>query len=113
MRIFCVFIKYFSVNTISGLVIILTFTAIAFAQRGSYEIIDGDRMYYILPKDGIPAIDNPEFVSVKEAEKFMKKDELVMGLVINGDARAYSTWHLDRHEIVNDFVGDTYISVTW
>ena len=105
--------KYFSVYSISGLVLILTFTAIAFAQRGSYETIDGDRMYYILPRDGIPAIDDPEFVSAKEADKFMKKDELVMGLVINGDARAYSTWHLDRHEIVNDYVGDTYISVTW
>ncbi len=76
-------------------------------------MIDGDRMYHILSQDGIPAIDNPEFVSVKEAGKFMKKDELVMGLVINGDARAYSTWHLDRHEIVNDYVGGTYISVTW
>jgi len=105
--------KYFSVYSIPGLLLILTITAIAFAQRGSYEIIDGDRMYYILPRDGIPAIDDPEFVSVKEADKFMRKDELVMGLVINGDARAYSTWHLDRHEIVNDFVGDTYISVTW
>ena len=107
------FIKYLRVHLILGLVLILTFTAIAFAQRGSYEIIDGDRMYFILPRDGIPAIDNPEFVSVKEAEKFMNKDELIMGLVINGDARAYSTWHLDRHEIVNDYVGDTYISVTW
>ena len=105
--------KYFSVYSIPGLLLILTITAIVFAQRGSYELIDGDRMYYILPRDGIPAIDDPEFVSVQEAEKFMRKDELVMGLVINGDARAYSTWHLDRHEIVNDFVGDTYISVTW
>lgn len=113
MRTYCVFIKYFSVNAISGLVLILAFTATALAQRGSFEIIDGEKMYNILPKDGIPAIDNPEFVSVKEAEKFMKKDELVLGLVINGDARAYSTWHLDRHEIVNDYVGDTYISVTW
>jgi len=100
--------KYFSVYSISGLVLILTFTAIVFAQRGSYEIIDGDRMYYILPMDGIPAIDDPEFVSVLEADKFMKKDELVMGLVINGDARAYSTWHLDRHEIVNDFSGSKW-----
>jgi len=106
-------IRFISLHAISSFVLIFTFTAIALSQRGSYEIIDGDRMYYILPTDGIPAIDNPKFVSVKEAEKFMKKDELVMGLVINGDARAYSTWHLDRHEIVNDYVGDTYISVTW
>jgi len=103
----------FSLRTISLFAFILSFTATALPQRGSYEIIDGDRMYYILPEDGIPAIDNPEFVSVEDAGKFMKDDELVMGLVINGDARAYSTWHLDRHEIVNDYVGGTHISVTW
>jgi len=105
--------RFFGLRAISLFVFVLSYTVTAQPQRGSYEIIDGDRMYYILPRDGIPAIDDPEFVSVKEAEKFMKKDELVMGLVINGDARAYSTWHLDRHEIVNDYVGDTYISVTW
>ena len=85
----------------------------AYSQRGSYEIIEGDKMYYILPQDGIPAIDAPEFKSVSAAEKFMNDDELVMGLVVNGDARAYSTWHLDRHEIVNDYVGGAYVSVTW
>ncbi|MCH7496195.1 MAG: DUF3179 domain-containing protein [Candidatus Marinimicrobia bacterium] len=84
-----------------------------YSQRGSYEIIEGDKMYYILPQDGIPAIDDPEFMSVSEAEKFMNDDELVLGLVVEGDARAYSTWHLDRHEIVNDYVGGAHVSVTW
>ena len=84
-----------------------------YSQRDSYEIIEGDKMYYILPQDGIPAIDDPKFVSVLKAEKFMNDDELVMGLVVNGDARAYSTWHLDRHEIVNDYVGGVHVSVTW
>ena len=84
-----------------------------YSQRGSYEIIEGDKMYYILRQDGIPAIDDPQFKSVSEAEKFMNDDELVLGLVVNGDARAYSTWHLDRHEIVNDFVGGAHVSVTW
>ncbi len=78
---------------------------IGYSQRGSFEIIEGDKMYYILPRDRIPAIDDPEFVSVTKAEKFMRDDELVLGLIVNGDARAYSTWHLDRHEIVNDYVG--------
>ena len=86
---------------------------IDFSQRGSYEIIEGDKMYYILPSDGIPSIDDPKFVSVSKAEKFMNDDELVLGLVVNGDARAYSTWHLDKHEIVNDYVGGTHLSVTW
>ena len=86
---------------------------IGLSQIGSSEIIEGDKMYYILPLDGIPAIDDPEFVSVSKAEKFMNDDELVMGLVVNGDARAYSTWHLDKHEIVNDYVGGVHVSVTW
>lgn len=84
-----------------------------YSQRGSYEMIEGDKMYNVLPRDRIPAINNPKFKSVSEAEKFMNDDELVLGLVVNGDARAYSTWHLDRHEIVNDYVGEAYVSVTW
>ena len=30
-----------------------------------------------------------------------------------GQARAYSAWHLDHHEIVNDRIGKTAIAVTW
>ena len=84
-----------------------------YSQRGSYEMIEGVKMYKILPADGIPALDDPIFKTVLEAEKFMNDDELVLGLVVNGDARAYSTWHLDRHEIVNDYVGGVHVSVTW
>ena len=97
----------------ASILLLMVLVTTAFSQRGSNEIIDGDPMYYVLPKDAIPAIDNPEFKSVKEAEKFMTDDELVLGLVVNGEARAYSTWHLDRHEIVNDFIGETYVAVSW
>jgi len=86
---------------------------IAYSQRDAFDIIEGDKMYYILPLGAIPAIDDPNFVSVSKAAKFMNDDELVMGLVVNGDARAYSTWHLDKHEIVNDYVGGVHVSVTW
>ena len=95
------------------LTITVSSAKIGYSQRGSFEIIEGDKMYYILPPDGIPAIDDPKFVSLSKAEKFMNDDELVLGLVVNGDARAYSTWHLDKHEIVNDYVGGTHVSVTW
>lgn len=101
-------------NLILLLITIMAGSAnIAYSQRGSYEIIEGDKMYYILPLDAIPSIDDPKFVSVLKAAKFMNDDELVMGLVVNGDARAYSTWHLDKHEIVNDYVGGVHVSVTW
>jgi hypothetical protein len=66
-----------------------------------------------LPRDSIPAIDNPQFASADEAEQFLDPDELVIGVVINGDARAYPIPILSVHEIVNDVVGGEAIAVTW
>lgn len=47
------------------------------------EIISGGP-----PKDGIPSIDQPKFVSVPAVTELSPR-ELVIGLVIDGDARAY------------------------
>lgn len=67
----------------------------------------------LLPPDAIPSIDNPTFHTAAEADDFYEPDELVMGVVFNGDARAYSVPHLSSHEIVNDEVGGVKIAVTW
>ena len=67
----------------------------------------------LLPKDGIPAIDAPEYTSVKAAEGFMQPGEMVIGINIKGDKRAYSVPLLSSHEIVNDVVGGSAVSVTW
>lgn len=67
----------------------------------------------LLPRDAIPAINNPSFLSVSEADQEYAPDELVIGVEFNGDARAYSVGLLSSHEIVNDTVGGAEISVTW
>ena len=67
----------------------------------------------LLGFDAIPAILDPQFVSVDEADDWMDSDELVLGLSINGDSRAYSVPMLSSHEIVNDTVGGRKIAVTW
>ncbi len=67
----------------------------------------------LLGFDAIPAILDPEFVSVEEAERWMDEDEQVLALSINGDSRAYSIRMLSRHEIVNDVVGGKPVAVTW
>ncbi len=72
-----------------------------------YEIIT------LLPKDAIPSIDNPRFLSADEADEEYAPTELVIGVEFEGDARAYSIGHLSRHEIVNDTVGGRKIAVTW
>lgn len=73
---------------------------------------EGDRVYSFLGPDSIPAIDEPELVSAEEAD-FMDDDEQVIGVVRDGVAKAYSVWHLDRHEIVNDWLGREPVAVTW
>lgn len=92
------------------------FNQVAYAQRRPAKVVatvDGDSVYQVLPPDAIPAIRSPKFVSGEAAAKQMSGDELVMGVVINGEARAYSLWQLDSHEIVNDVSGDVLFAVTW
>ncbi len=64
------------------------------------------------PKDGIPSIDNPVFADVQSSQ-FMSDSDTVIGLEINGEAKAYPIFILVWHEIVNDKVGDTPVSVTY
>lgn len=74
--------------------------------------IDGDPVMRGLPKDAIPAIDQPVFVPAGQA-KFMQDEEPVIGVAIGGIARAYPTWLLNGHEIVNDTIAGRTITVTW
>lgn len=67
----------------------------------------------LIPKDAIPAILEPKFASPQFAEFQMTDTEQVIGVSINGDARAYPINMLSRHEIVNDVVGEEPIAVTW
>ncbi len=65
------------------------------------------------PRDGIPTIDAPTFVSPEAATAWLADKEPVMALEINGDARAYPLQILTWHEIVNDTVGDLPVAVTF
>jgi len=65
------------------------------------------------PRDGIPSIDQPKFISVEQAAAWLAGDEPVIALEIGGDARAYPLQILTWHEIVNDVVGDVPVIVTF
>jgi hypothetical protein len=64
------------------------------------------------PKGGIPALDNPAFVGGDEAD-FLSGDDMILGLEIAGDSRAYPLRILSWHELVNDVVGETPVLVSW
>ena len=65
------------------------------------------------PRDGIPPIDNPKFVSPGEADQWLEGLEPVIFVDIEGDARAYPLQILTFHEIVNDEVGGIPVAVTF
>ena len=64
-------------------------------------------------KDGIPAIDNPQFIEAKD-ETRIAGTEPVITVVLDGEkARAYPIRYLTWHEIVNDRIGDRPVTITF
>ena len=60
-----------------------------------------------------PAIFSPNFYTPKEAEHQYRETDLVIGVSIGDEHRAYHVAYLSAHEIVNDVVGGRPIAVTW
>lgn len=65
------------------------------------------------PKDGIPPIDKPKFVSVEQANKFLADNEPGIAISIEGVNRFYPYQILVWHEIVNDTLNGRRILVTY
>ncbi|MCO5204425.1 MAG: DUF3179 domain-containing protein [Anaerolineae bacterium] len=65
--------------------------------------------------DAIPALflDDTVFVSAQDGSREWRDDDLVIGVAINGDARAYPIRLLSLHEIANDTIGGQPVAVTW
>ena len=55
-------------------------------------------------RDGIPPLKNPKMVTASEA-KWLKDDNVVFGVAINGDVRAYPKRILAWHEMFKDRIG--------
>jgi len=92
-----------------GIPLVILMTTNISAQR-----VDGEPIKSVLPRDAIPAIMEPGYVTGEKAEQIMHPEEQILGIVgPNGTAVAYSTWHLDSHEIVNDRIDGAALAVTW
>lgn len=74
--------------------------------------IPSDRVFVGQSRDGIPSIDNPVFQDVSEVDN-LEPDELVLGLKIGDQVKAYPHVVLYYHEIVNDHLGDEPVAVTY
>lgn len=81
--------------------------ALSDASINKKEIVSGG-----LPRDGIPSIDRPKFIALKNVD-YLHDDDIVIGLVRGNTARAYPTRILVWHEIVNDVIGEDAVAVTY
>ncbi len=64
-------------------------------------------------KDGIPPIDNPIFININEAAKYLNDNDPVLVLDINGFVHVYPLEILIWHEIVNDIVDGVEAVITY
>ena len=73
------------------------------------------------PKDGLPALITPEQMTADEVDtfnlenrgKYLIAEDVVIGVVVGAEARAYPFRVMNWHEIVNDVVGGMAIAVTY
>ena len=64
------------------------------------------------PRDGIPAISNPNFIDAAEAD-YLRPEDRVIGIEIAGEKRAYPIPILNWHEIVNDEIDGQPFAITY
>ena len=65
-----------------------------------------------VPVDGIPALDQPALLTADEAG-YLEPGNVVFGISLNGEARAYPRRILDWHEMANDVIGDVPVSLAY
>lgn len=77
--------------------------------------VEPDRTYRIppplIPPDGIAPVYDPRFAPAADAP--LQDDELVIGIAIQGEAKAYPITVLRFREMVNDELAGIPILVTW
>jgi len=90
-------------------------TRIAVVVMASAAVVAADDVpkgyRQVVPRGAIASIDGPRFVSAGEAR--IPGDAWVLGVVVGGEARAYSLNLLNRHEIVNDRAAGVAFAAVW
>lgn len=105
------------VTRLAFLIILLASQESFAASRNGFvlddALIPADQIMHGGPgRDGIPSLDHPEFIAADDAQ-YLKAKDRILGLEINGVARAYPIRILNYHEIVNDTFAEFAVVVTY
>lgn len=76
--------------------------------------LDPDLLFASLPPGAIPALTEPAMVAPGHPDAaYLADADRVLGVVVGGEARAYPHRIFWYHEVVNDRIGDAWVSVTF
>ncbi len=82
-------------------------SSVAWGQEGG----DFSQFEQLLPRGRIAAITQPVFVAANKAK--IDDESWILGVFVDGVARAYSLSLLNSHEVVNDRIGDHQFAAVW
>ena len=112
--------KEMNPNSTISFLAILVITSVAGCENNSTDL--GGSPDWLIPRDqifdggpgqdGIPALLNPAFTDPAGAT-YLTDEDLVIGLRIGSDVRAYPHPILDQHEIINDEIGGAKLAITY
>ena len=66
----------------------------------------------VMAMDGIPSLDRPHMIEAAAAE-YLRDDDLVFGVAIAGDERAYPLRIMGWHEMFNDVIGGVPLALAY
>ena len=89
----------------------LLFAALVLAPAQPAADAPPEGVQQLLERGAIPAVFDPQFVHADSAE--ISDDAWILGVVVEGEAKAYSLNLLNYHEVVNDESGGVPFAAVW
>ena len=99
-------------------ILVIGLSAFTFAGWQSGQQDSDDDLEFnprVVINRSFPAIVEPDSIKAADATELVHPEELVLGIELDGVARAYPINMLNgpRREIINDKLGDRLIAATW
>jgi hypothetical protein len=90
----------------------LRFIRSEWADPGKMKIRPEEITWGGVTVDGIPSLDHPKLIAAADAN-YLLDDDLVFGVEINGDARAYPLRIMGWHEMFNEVIGGVPVALAY
>ena len=84
----------------------------SFIADGAMDIRFEEIAWGGVRRDGIPSLDFPTLISAEDAD-YLRGDDLVFGIEINGDIRAYPLRIMGWHEMFNEVIGGVPVALAY